>query len=432
MAAVSTPSTSLGRSWKRKQSVTFSDNAGHPEMFVEGGSSPLRGTVSPSTVSELSVDSGVGIDEGREVAEDLDLPKEDFNDSDDSPIYENFQFFVPSSRLNRSIEDLTDALSINCGEPSIPPPPEQFSNNIGLVTKANVSVIRVSEHDNQNERHNKINKTTNEDDHIYEDVDDRDLSFILSSQNPSRIDIQTLRKNKVSRSTFATFCSKNLHVQPYGESENGSMSPDTENEYERNMLNRKEEANIMSVKGTVRGVRNRVKTGIATFLQDQKKKNYIATEGGLCVVFVTSLGVVRETRTRCSSVRKILRNLCVRVSERDVLMSREHYLDLRDRLGISDLSTQIDLPQVFLNGQLLGDAALMERINESGELRKLVKPLQDPVGVQNVCGKCGGFGMFPCPSCDGSKKSGWRSTHNTIILRCTHCDEGGLVRCDQC
>ena len=50
------------------------------------------------------------------------------------------------------------------------------------------------------------------------------------------------------------------------------MSPDTENEYERNMLNRKEEANIMSVKGTVRGVRNRVKTGIATFLQDQKKK----------------------------------------------------------------------------------------------------------------------------------------------------------------
>ena len=46
--------------------------------------------------------------------------------------------------------------------------------------------------------------------------------------------------------------------------------------------------------------------------------------------------------------------LLFRVSERDVLMSREHYYDLRDRLGISDLSTQIHLPQVFLNGQLLG------------------------------------------------------------------------------
>ena len=37
-----------------------------------------------------------------------------------------------------------------------------------------------------------------------------------------------------------------------------------------------------------------------------------------------------------------------------MLMSREHYQDLRDRLGISDLSTEIPLPQVFLNGQLLG------------------------------------------------------------------------------
>ena len=38
------------------------------------------------------------------------------------------------------------------------------------------------------------------------------------------------------------------------------------------MVIMKEEANIMSVKGTVRGVKNRVKTGIATFLQDHKKK----------------------------------------------------------------------------------------------------------------------------------------------------------------
>ena len=50
----------------------------------------------------------------------------------------------------------------------------------------------------------------------------------------------------------------------------------------------------------------------------------------------------------------IINILYFRVSERDVLMSREHYHDLRDRLGISDLSTEIHLPQVFLNGQLLG------------------------------------------------------------------------------
>ena len=43
-----------------------------------------------------------------------------------------------------------------------------------------------------------------------------------------------------------------------------------------------------------------------------KLQSYIATEKGVCIVFVTSLGIVRETRARCSSVRKIFRNLCVR------------------------------------------------------------------------------------------------------------------------
>ena len=58
--------------------------------------------------------------------------------------------------------------------------------------------------------------------------------------------------------------------------------------------------------------------------------------------------------------------------------------------------------------------------------------LQDPVGIQRVCTKCGGFGMLPCPACGGSKKSGRRHSSNSIILRCTFCDQGGLVRCDQC
>ena len=31
-----------------------------------------------------------------------------------------------------------------------------------------------------------------------------------------------------------------------------------------------------------------------------------------CVIYVTSLGVVRRTLQRCCNIRKILRNLCVR------------------------------------------------------------------------------------------------------------------------
>ena len=40
---------------------------------------------------------------------------------------------------------------------------------------------------------------------------------------------------------------------------------------QRNILNMKEEDTIMSVKGTVRGVKNRVRAGIATFLQDRSR-----------------------------------------------------------------------------------------------------------------------------------------------------------------
>jgi len=428
---VSTSCTSPGRSRRRKQSGRCS----HNQYNKDRQGSPARSSVSPSTVSELSVDSGVGIEEVRECPKGPDLP-EDFDDNN-SHIYENFQFFLPQSRYNNSIENLTESLSITCNDPAVPPPPAQFSD----ITAATLHTGTARDKEHQQEHGEvrdhvekyrpKQNVDDNvQDDNIYENIEYvPKLSFALTPENHSRIDIQTLRKNKVSRSNFATFCSESLNYHGDVESVHDAM----ENEYPRNILTMKEETAIMSVKGTVRGVRNRVKTGIKTFLQDQKKKNYIAAENGMCVVFVTSLGIVRETRTRCSSVRKIFRNLCVRISERDVLMSREHYHDLRSRLGVSDLSTSIPLPQVFINGELLGGAELVEQLNESGELRAIVKPLQDWVGVQSVCAKCGGYGMYPCPACQGSKKSGWRSSFDTtIILRCTHCDQGGLVRCDQC
>ena len=74
-------------------------------------------------------------------------------------------------------------------------------------------------------------------------------------------------------------------------------------------------------------------------------------EYGQCVMYVTSLGIVRSTKARCSSVRKILRNLSVRVYERDVFMSDTHCLDLKQRLGGA---ADISLPQVFIHGHLLG------------------------------------------------------------------------------
>ena len=145
-------------------------------------------------------------------------------------------------------------------------------------------------------------------------------------------------------------------------------------------------------------------------------------------------------------------------------MSREHFHELSDRL--SGVDGYLELPQLFLHGQLLGvsrlklrhhfrlnvqDSSVVERLNETGQLRALLKPLQvcytisftsftsfkhfqAPVSIDNVCVKCGGFGMIPCPLCGGSKKSGLisRLNINTVMLRCAHCDQGGLARCDLC
>ena len=41
---------------------------------------------------------------------------------------------------------------------------------------------------------------------------------------------------------------------------------------QRNILNKTEEETIISLKGSARGVKNRVRTGIATFIQDQSRK----------------------------------------------------------------------------------------------------------------------------------------------------------------
>lgn len=53
---------------------------------------------------------------------------------------------------------------------------------------------------------------------------------------------------------------------------------------------------------------------------------------------------------------------------------------------------------------------------------------QDPEVVSAVCWKCGGYGMYPCTVCEGSRRS--RNLHRG--LRCTRCDQGGLMICDQC
>ncbi|CAK1542687.1 unnamed protein product [Leptosia nina] len=187
---------------------------------------------------------------------------------------------------------------------------------------------------------------------------------------------------------------------------------------------------IKSSKGTIRGVKNRVRAGIATFLQMQSTtKSYKEKDAGKVVVYTTTMGIVRSTYQRCVLVKKILRNLLVKFEERDVFMSMEYQDEIRDRMK----SDQILVPQLFVDGYHIGDADTVEKLNESGELRKMLKPYKSPDAC-NTCQMCGGFRLLPCRICNGSKKSLHRNhfTAEFVALKCMNCDEVGLVRCEAC
>lgn len=190
-----------------------------------------------------------------------------------------------------------------------------------------------------------------------------------------------------------------------------------------------ESPTIRSSKGTIRGVKNRVRAGIATFLQIPANKNWAEKEAGKVVVYTTSMGIIRETYQRCLKVRQILRTHLVKFEERDIAGSREVLAEIKDRMN----SKQILVPQVFVEGQHIGDAETIDRLNESGELRRILKPYRSP-DTCNVCQVCGGYQLLPCALCSGSKKSVHRNqfTAELVSLKCVYCDEVGLVKCYAC
>ena len=69
-------------------------------------------------------------------------------------------------------------------------------------------------------------------------------------------------------------------------------------------------------------------------------------------------------------------------------------------------------------------------LNEIGELRSIISRPQLVRSLENgKCGQCGGAGFYACTWCGGSRKS-MSSRFGT--LKCTACNENGLMRCSNC
>lgn len=189
---------------------------------------------------------------------------------------------------------------------------------------------------------------------------------------------------------------------------------------------------IKSSKGTVRGVKNRVRAGIANFeFQPLHEGSQMFEEDvGKIVIYTTSMRIVRQTFEDCQLARKIFQNHRVRYEEKDLFMNSDYQEELIARLGEGH---PVTLPIVFVDGELIGDVERLEKLNESGELRKILERFEKYTPTSN-CDVCGGFRFIPCKKCSGSKKSNTRNdfTDQFHSLKCTSCDENGLMKCPDC
>ncbi|XP_014488196.1 PREDICTED: glutaredoxin domain-containing cysteine-rich protein CG12206-like isoform X2 [Dinoponera quadriceps] len=222
----------------------------------------------------------------------------------------------------------------------------------------------------------------------------------------------------------------NFHVNELrGNNSNSSNGEHAENEECFAGYKMHDKEAIRSAKGTVRGVKNRVRAGIATFLQTPSSKAYVEREKGKVVLYTTSLGIVRETFTNCMKMKQMLWTNMVKYEEADLFRDTELQTEIRDRTD----SEVVTLPQLFVDGQHIGGVDTVERLNESGELRRILEPYQCKDACV-VCTYCGGFQRLLCPVCHGSKRSVHRNdfTVEFVALKCAKCDVFGMIRCPHC
>eukprot|EP00043_Microstomoeca_roanoka_P013455 m.131748 g.131748 ORF g.131748 m.131748 type:complete len:751 (+) comp15755_c0_seq1:154-2406(+) len=145
------------------------------------------------------------------------------------------------------------------------------------------------------------------------------------------------------------------------------------------------------------------------------------------VLYITTTTGVRETFQACEEIKAIFYNLRLKVEIRNIAMDRQAKQELEKRLPGAIV------PQAFLEGVHLGDAATIKRLNETGELRSRLQDCEER--PTKDCSTCGGQGYILCTWCQGSKRSIRHAfAHSTkeASLRCTLCNENALQRCPDC
>ncbi|MED6111241.1 hypothetical protein PIB30_050794 [Stylosanthes scabra] len=146
------------------------------------------------------------------------------------------------------------------------------------------------------------------------------------------------------------------------------------------------------------------------------------------VVYFTSLRVVRNTFKSCRTVLSILTGFRAPIDERDVSMDSSFLTELGQIMGPEGPN---QLPRVFIGGKYVGGEDEIIMMNETGELKKLLKALPKATGE---CHVCAGQRFVLCDECDGSRKLYTEENNGDggEFITCVKCNENGLLKCPAC
>merc|ERR1719326_173580 len=194
---------------------------------------------------------------------------------------------------------------------------------------------------------------------------------------------------------------------------------------------------IRSTTGTIRGKRNAVRAKLEVLTlhgeamqDDELSRLYEAERDGSIVVYISGVRAVRETFQRCEDLKKLLYNLRLKVVYKDISLDAGFASELKKRCGPG-----ASVPQMFVNGIHFGDYKRVLEMNEAGELQPTLQGFEQEAPVE-ACATCDGHGFINCTWCQGSKRSIAHPFnergHENRSLRCTVCNEIGLIRCPKC
>ena len=187
---------------------------------------------------------------------------------------------------------------------------------------------------------------------------------------------------------------------------------------------------------SIRGKRNAVRAklevisgGDREFESELLEKLYHEEKVDKVVAYVTSLDAVRKPFDDCNAVLKLMELLRLKVQVKNV------YLEPRFRQELEERLPGGRVPHLFVKSYCVGGLDAVEQLNDSGELSKLTRGCKQRAAGAGKCTSCGGFGYVLCTWCQGSTKS---RSHNFAddplknTLKCTVCNQNGLVQCTKC